>query len=405
VDNLQKEIEQETGIKFGVLEDHSFSNVVISIENEEVNYLGQGKSQELYDYLILKQYIDNRGKVQDSLRQDLKDDKVELPDEFTEQEHVLAQIVSKLKDAAGKLEIKNQEDKKKVKVNKRVLDSPEFKELWERVKYKTTFNVNFDSESLIRECIRALDDRLKVSRGKLIYSKAKVKMSIGGVVHEDEQSQVSTLDQQVDALPDIVGYLQNETNLTRKSIVQILTGTNKLRWFKINPQKFIEGCIDIINEQMRLHIIDGIKYDKIADAEYYSQELFENEELFGYLKSNLKESNKSPYEYVVYDSAVESKLAQEFEKSENISVYAKLPNWFKIDTPLGTYNPDWALLWKDGGEEKLFFVVESKGSTGLFDLRPKEAGKIECGKKHFEALGSKMMVASNMSEVEDFALK
>ncbi len=155
---------------------------------------------------------------------------------------------------------------------------------------------------------------------------------------------------------------------------------------------------------MRLHIIDGIKYKKIGDADYYSQELFENEELFGYLKNNLKESTKSPYDYVVYDSGVESKLAQEFETNDNISVYAKLPNWFKIDTPLGTYNPDWALLWKDEHEEKLFFVVETKGSTGLWDLRPKEAGKIECGKKHFKALGSDMVVAANMEDIEDFAI-
>ena len=192
--------------------------------------------------------------------------------------------------------------------------------------------------------------------------------------------------------------------MTRKSIVKILTGTEKLRYFKINPQKFIEACIDIINEQMRLHIIDGIKYHKLGDADFYSQELFENEELFGYLKNNLKESEKSPFEYVVYDSTVESKLAEEFENSDNVSVYSKLPSWFKIDTPLGTYNPDWAVLWKDSREEKLFFVVETKGSTGLFDLRPKEKAKIDCGKKHYEAIGSELIVVNEMSQVEEFAL-
>lgn len=405
VDNLQKEIEKDTGIKFGILEEHTFNNIVLSIEDGEASYLGQAKSQELYDYLILKGYVDTRGKVQDLLRVDIKEDQVELPEEFTEDAHVFAQILSKLKDAAGKLEIKNQDDKKKVKVNKRVLNSPEFKELWDKVKFKTTFSVDFDSDNLIKECISAIDNRLKVSRGKLIYTKASIKITIGGVAHEEQGNYVSTLNEEVESLPDIVGYLQNETNLTRKSIVKILTETNRLGYFKINPQKFIEGCIDIINEQMRIHIIDGIKYKKIGDAEYYSQELFENEELFGYLKNNLTESAKSPYEYVVYDSSVESKLATDFEKSNNISVYAKLPNWFKIETPLGTYNPDWAILWKDDKEEKLFFVVESKGSTGLFDLRPKEQGKIDCGKKHFTALGSEMIVASEMEDIRDYVLK
>lgn len=405
VDNLQKEIETDTGIRFGILESHSFNNVVMSIEGDDVSYLGQERSEQLYDYLILKGYIDTRGKVQDLLRIAIKEDAVELPEEFTESEHVENQILNNLKAAAGKLQIKNQDDKKKVRVNKRVLNSPEFKELWERVKYKTTFSVDFDSASLVKECIKALDDRLKITRGKLHYTKVKVAMSIGGLqVNEDPTTYSENVNDEVDVLPDIVGYLQNETQLTRKSIVKILTGTNKLGYFKINPQKFIEGCIDIINEQMRLHIIDGIQYKKVGDSEFYSQELFSNEELFGYLKSNLAESEKSPYDYVIYDSAIESKLASDFENSDNISVYAKLPNWFRIDTPLGTYNPDWAILWKDGNEEKLYFVVESKGTTLFGDLRPKEQGKIDCGKKHFEELGTKMIVAASMEDVTNEAL-
>ena len=406
VDNLQKEIEKDTGIRFGILESHSFANVVLAIEDETPIYLGQEKSEELFKHLLAQGYIDGKGKVQDELRIDLKEDKVNLPEEISENKHVLKQVLSNLKDAAGKLEIKNQDDKKRVKVNKRVLDSPEFKELWERVKYKTTFSVDFDSDSLVKECINALDDRLKITRGKLHYSKASVSVDIGGIEAEvkPNSTRTETLNEEVDMLPDIVGYLQNETQLTRKSIVKILTGTTRLRYFKINPQKFIEGCIDIINEQMRMHIIDGIQYKKIDNTEYYSQELFENEELFGYLKNNLKESTKSPYDYVVYDSNVESTLANDFENSDNISVYAKLPNWFKIDTPLGTYNPDWAILWKDNNEEKLFFVVESKGSTGLFDLRPKEQGKIDCGKKHFTALDSEMIVAASMDDVTNQVL-
>ncbi len=406
VDNLQKEIEKETGIKFGILENHSFGNIVVEINEEDTVYLGQEKSEELFRHFIEKGYIDVRGKVQDKLRIDLKDENVDIPEGFKEQGHVLNQIINTLKETAGKLEIKNQADKKMVSVNKRILDSPEFKELWEKVKFKTTFSVSFDSDSLVKECINAINDRLKrLPTGKLIYTKATISINAGGVDSTvSPHSETVNIKDEVERLPDIVSYLQNETQLTRKSIVKILTGCNKLDYFKINPQKFIEGCIDIINEQMNLHIIDGISYKKIGDAEYYSQELFENKELFGYLKSNLKESTKSPYDYVVYDSNIESKLAKEFENSENISVYAKLPDWFKIDTPLGTYNPDWAIMWKDQDEEKLFFVVESKGSTGLFDLRPKEAGKIKCGKRHFNAIGSKMIVATEMADVEDYAL-
>jgi len=400
VSNLQKEIEEDTGIRFGILEEHSFSNVVVHIDGDEIQPIGQEKSKQLYQFFIEKGYIDNRGKVQDLLKIDLKDDNVDIPDEFSKDIHVQKQIITNLRNAAGKLEIKNSDDKKQVRVNKRVLDSPEFKALWDRVKYKTTFSVDFNSDSLVRECINAINSQIKLSRGKLFYTKVDLKMNTGGVIAKETKKSSSNLDYEVDALPDIVGYLQNETHLTRKSIVNILTRIDKLGFFKINPQKFIEGCIGIINEQMRLHIIDGIKYKKIGDTEYYNQELFENEELFGYLESNLKESEKSPYDYVVYDSNIESKLAQEFELNDHISVYAKLPNWFKIDTPLGTYNPDWAILWKNDNEEQLYLVVETKGSTSMFDLRGKEQGKIECGEKHFDALDSKMILAKDINDVE-----
>ena len=401
VDTLQREIESDTGIKFGVIEEFTFSDIVIGIEDGHTTFLGQEKSSELYKHFTHKGYIDSRGKVQDLLRIDLKDNNVDIPEVFTENPHVFKQIITNLKSAAGKLEIKNKDDKKRVKVNKQILDSPEFKELWDRVKFKTTFSVDFDSNSLVKECINSIDKKLNIQRGKLHYTKSTITMSIGGVEVDDAsvRTQTSNLDYEVNNLPDIVGYLQNETQLTRKSIVDILTGTEKLKYFKINPQKFIEGCIDIINDQMRLHIIDGIKYHKMGGNDFYSQELFENEELFGYLKNNLSESTKSPYEYVVYDSKVESTLSKQFEQSENVSVYAKLPNWFKIDTPLGSYNPDWVVSWKDGDEEKLYFVVESKGSTSEMDLRPKEQSKIECGKRHFKELGSEMVVATTIADL------
>jgi type III restriction enzyme len=159
---------------------------------------------------------------------------------------------------------------------------------------------------------------------------------------------------------------------------------------------------------MRLHIVDGIVYTKIGDHEFYSQELFKNEQLTGYLKSNMIASTRSPYDYVVYDSGVESELAQKFEKMPQVKVYAKLPGWFKIDTPLGNYNPDWAILFEMDGQNKLFFVVESKGSMGYEFLRPAEQGKIQCGKKHFLELSrtsNSNISLEHVSNVDDFLEK
>lgn len=404
VKNLQKEIEQETGILFGQLLPHSFSSITVEMDGNEPVFWGQEESEMLFFHLTYKGYIDAKGKVQNLLREHLKDGEVELPEDLPN--HIKGQIINTLKEVSGKLDIKKHDDKTRVNIRKEVFISPEFKELWDRVKYKTTYSVRFDSQKLIDECIRNINNRLIVTRGKLTYTTNIINITKGGVetVSEGEVS-YSTMDNEVSMLPDIVTYLQNETNLTRKSIVEILNGCQNLNLFKINPQKYIEGCIDIINEQMRHHIIDGIAYKKIGDNEFYSQELFENEELYGYLHSNMIESTKSPYEYVVWDSGIESSLSKEFERNTNIKTYAKLPSWFRIDTPLGSYNPDWAVLFEKDNEERLFFVVESKGTMGFDFLRPVEQGKIICGKSHFKELASqtgKKISLELVSNIDDF---
>jgi type III restriction enzyme len=189
-------------------------------------------------------------------------------------------------------------------------------------------------------------------------------------------------------LPDLLTDLQDKTQLTRRSLARILTTSNRLDDFKRNPQQFIELADESINRTKRLALVDGIRYQRIGDGEYYAQELFEMEELTGYLK-NMLHSDKSVYEQVVYDSAgVERTFAEQLEKNEAVKVYAKLPGWFKVPTPLGTYNPDWAVLVEKDGVERLYFVVETK--SGLFkdDLRDREWAKMECGKAHFKALAT-----------------
>jgi len=402
---LQREVETESGIKFGFADRDSFSNIVIKIvDGSTPVYLGPQKSRELYEYFLRLGYFNSRGKIQDLLRIHLKENKVQIPPAFNKYDnHVLPQILSRLDTIAGQYEIKNKNRKKKVHPNTKVLHSPAFKELWARVRYKTIFSVRFDSCSLVNECINHLNRKLTISRGKVHYVKSNVQFSLGGLTQDDSTTQTQTfnMNEQVESLPDIVSYLQKETHLTRKSIVKILAGISKLDYFKINPQKFIEACVDTILVQMKRHIVDGIKYQKIGENEFFSQELFENEELFGYLGKYMNDSRKSPYEYVVCDSKVESDLSKEFEQSNNISVYAKLPSWFKIDTPLGTYNPDWVVAWNQNGDEKIYFVVESKGSTSEADLRHVECAKYKCGKSHFKELGSELKLARKLSDITD----
>lgn len=382
---LQLEIEKEEGIKFGVVEGHIFASVVVNIKNNTPEYLGAEASKKLWQNMAEKGYIDKKGKVQDALKTALKNGTLELPEAFQAHQD---QISAVLKKVSGNLNIKNQADKKQVSLNKAVYLSPEFQELWERIKYKTSFRVDFDVEKLIQVCASEIKSSLQVGKARFIYRKSKVEIDKGGVHVEDNAGVASTYGAQSFELPDLITYLQNETNLTRRTIVRIINQSGRLASFKNNPQKFIEQVGNIIKNQMRIFITDGIKYHKIGDEQYYAQELFEDNELFGYLQKNMLKSERSVYDHVVYDSDVELQFAKAFEDSDDIKVYAKLPSWFKIDTPLGSYNPDWAVLVNTEGSEKLYFVVETKSSIYEHKRRPEENAKIQCGKAHFKALGS-----------------
>jgi type III restriction enzyme len=396
-EQLQKEIENEEGIKFGVVEKHLFANIVVPVDDHNHEYLGTEASKQLWDHLQSEGHIDNKGKVQDSLKVSLKSGTLALPEVF--QPHA-AQIVSVLKKVSGNLNIKNRDDKAKVSLNKAVYLSPEFQALWDRIKYKTTFRVDFDTNALIEKCAEEIKINLQVGKARFTYRKAKTEIDRGGVHTQQVQETSSLYESRAFDLPDLITYLQNETNLTRRTIVTIINKSGRLESFKNNPQKFIEQAASIIKSQMRLFIVDGIKYHKIGDDQFYAQELFQQNELFGYLKDNMVKAEKSVFDHVVYDSDIELEFASAFELNDDIKLYAKLPGWFKIDTPLGGYNPDWAVLIEQDGKEKLYFVVETKSTLFSVERRPEENAKIKCGYAHFEALGDdvKFTVSNSMDE-------
>ena len=172
-------------------------------------------------------------------------------------------------------------------------------------------------------------------------------------------------------LPDVLTELQNRTQLTRRSIQRILCESGRLNDFKRNPQQFIELAEQAINHCKRQALVGGVKYQRLGDEHYYAQELFEKEELTGYLK-NMLDAKKSVYEQTIYEFGVEASFADQLEKNTAVKVYAKLPGWFVVPTPLGSYNPDWAVLIDSDEGERLYFVVETKGSLFASDLRGTE---------------------------------
>ena len=396
-ENLQKEIEQDTGIRFGIVEHHQFAKIQTINEEGKMVLVGVEQSKKIWRFLKDQDFVDAKGKVQDSLRAVLRDGKFELSEDIKQelvQEHGEAQaesvsfnIQAVLRKLAGKLDIKNADDRRTIRTREAVLESVEFRSLWERIKYKTTYRVEFDNLKLLNDCVDAIRKCPPITKTRVQFRKADIAIGKGGVgVKETSTSGYTTIHENDIELPDIITDLQDKTQLTRKSIVKILRKCRRLQDFPRNPQQFIDYCSEAINRTKRLALVDGIKYTKISDEHFYAQELFQQEELMGYLKNTL-ETQKSIYTHVVYDSGgVEKSFAEDLEKNEKVKVYAKLPAWFKVPTPLGTYNPDWAVVVEDDGEERLYFVVETKGSTWGDDLRHLEGAKIKCGERHFEEI-------------------
>lgn len=175
--------------------------------------------------------------------------------------------------------------------------------------------------------------------------------------------------------------------LTDRSTVRVLLNCDRLNDFKRNPQQFIDVASEAINRCKRLALVDGIKYVRLGEDHYYAQELFEQKELTGYLKNMLDTPTRSVYEQVLYDSPhIERSFAQDLQNNQAVRLYAKLPGWFTVPTPLGAYNPDWAVLIDSDGSERLYFVVETKSSLLDDDLREKGSGIMACAKVHFNAI-------------------
>jgi type III restriction enzyme len=404
-EGLQKEIERDTGITFGFVENHQFASIVITRKDGSLARLGAEDSSEVFEYLREQGYIDANGAVQAKLRLALQSGTFAVPDAV---EEYFAPIRDLLRKIAGKLDIKNADERIAIKLREAVFESEEFRELWERIRYKTTYRLGFDNDHLIAQCIKAIEDAPPVSNARVRVRKADISLSRGGVGASERavnSASFIVVDQGELELPDILTDLQDRTHLTRKSIAHILVASGRLKDFRRNPQAFIELCSEAINRVKKRVLIDGISY-RLADADsYYERELFAREELTGYLRNTFKSSAKCLFEQVLFDpGSVEKAFAKELEQNVAVKVYTKLPSWFKVSTPLGTYNPDWAVLVEEAGELRTFFVVETKSSLFEDDRRVDENAKIACAREHFSALvvdenPARYILARNVEDV------
>jgi len=282
--------------------------------------------------------------------------------------------------------IKDKNKKKRIKLTKNLVLDENFKELWEKIKHKTRYSIDYDTAELVKRAAKRVTD-IVISKPKLVRSKADIEIARQVVKADLRAQQAKDLFQEMDSIPDILSYIQNKTRLTRDTICRILLESGRIDDVFVNPQQFMDKVCSEINYVLNEMIVDGVKYEKIA-GEYYDQMLFDNKELYGYLDDLFKVSKKEKtiYDYIQIDSksSIEREFAEECEKRDDIKFYFKLPGWFFIDTPIGKYNPDWALVYE--GDKKVYFVAETKGTDNINDpsLSAEERHKILCGKKHFQ---------------------
>jgi type III restriction enzyme len=280
----------------------------------------------------------------------------------------------------GRINNKRERHTAQLKKNWRL--DPNFIELWNRIKHKTSYSVNFSTADLIKRAADNLRSLPPIEAPKFRIERGEVKASKDGLTTELRAARTEAIKEYETSIPDLLSYLQRETELTRSTIAEILIRSGRLGEVAANPQQFLDQALASIKKALHELMVAGIKYEPIAGAEYELM-LFQEKELESYL-SRLIKVEKSIYDVVEFESKVERQFAEALNSRSDIKLFIKLPDWFKIDTPLGSYNPDWAIVKE--ADERIYLVRETKGTADLLDLPERERQKILCGKAHFDAL-------------------
>lgn len=299
------------------------------------------------------------------------------------------QLQTEIEDETGvqfEGRIKNKRDRKKITLRKGYHLDESFLDLWNRIKQKTTYRVNYSTKVLINQAAKAIAEMPPVQSPRIRAERTKMLISERGVEGQYAGGQVEEADFRVPNIPDVIGYIQSRTNLTRKTILTILKQSGRLPDVLINPQHFLDQAINQISYNLQNMMVDGIKYQTVAGAEY-DMLLFESKEIESYIDNMfvVNTPDKTIADHIIIDSnsSPERQFAKDCENDEQVEFFIKLPEWFVIRTPIGTYNPDWALIFKT--DKRLYFVAESKsvpeGATE--NLRRNELLKIDCGHAHF----------------------
>ena len=384
--NLQKEY-KKAGVAIGYIRKGDFAKLP-KPESEGQENLGYNTSVKIWDQLKDRGFLNQDGYVTEAFTPDSDNFSLDLEAEFSPVE---AAIVEVLRRANIAHYVKPKRARTTRKLNKQLyFTSREFEEFWEKISQRTTYSVSVDSDVLIKNAVRKIEKAEDIDPLRIEVKKAKLTIARGGTKGAETSSRTTDLRGGY-KLPDIVSELQEATSLTRRTIIDILIQSGRLDEFILNPNDYIKMVRGIVEAELAAIVTEGVQYERIGGSVYSLTELqkdgLEEKQYFLDNLYKVKNKDKTDYDFVFYDSETERQFAELLDEREDIKLFLKLPPKFKIDTPVGPYNPDWAIVKHVDGEDRLYMIRETKSTMSEHLLRATEQAKIDAATEHFKTIG------------------
>lgn len=393
-----------------------FKDKFIQDANGNNEIITSDMAGKIYFNMVKNDYVNENGELTDKYYEDKKADTLVVPEEFKESKESIVRILDMIYDTKGMQPEDARKNDVDIKVNTEALNKKEFQDLWKKINVKSIYAVDFEGQELIDKAIDTLNSKLKVSKMvvnittgtmKNINSKQDLFDGLAFETKPDATKTEKITSVATSIKYDLIGKLVDETGLTRQTIVKILQGMEKAIFdqFKSNPEEFIIKTANLINEQKATLIIQHIAYSKIDGDNVYDTSIFTEPTLKGKFGINAIATHKNIYDHLLYDSTIEKDFAEKLEEAKDVVVYVKLPKGFYISTPVGKYNPDWAIAFNQEHIKHIYFVAETKGNMSTLELRDIEKAKIECAKKHFAAISNQEVVYDAVSNYDELMTK
>ena len=408
---LQKDISESLSERPRVADKAYFAGKVLQTPTGNVT-LNDEQATDIEFYLIQNGYVDKKRNITEKYHQAKADGSLApLPEDLLPMAEQVIKLVDTVFSEGQMMQPEDGRKAKKLLPNAN-FERQEFKALWNRINHKAAYTVHFDSAELVQKAITAINSKdaglrvtplqYTIQRGEQVEQITSDSLQSGNsFVLKATMVETNKITVHSAVKYDLIGKLAEGTVLTRRTIADILQGVNAAVFaqYKTNPESFIAEAIRVINEQKATVIIEHLAYDTVA--EQFDLDIF----TAGQTKQDLSKAGdkleRHIYDYVLTDSNIERDFVKELDTCKDVVVYAKLPRGFLIPTPVGDYNPDWAISFKEGSVKHVYFVAETKGSMSSMDLRPIEATKIECARKFFEEINQRFAPEAVKYDVVD----